>query len=63
MRVRVSSVKMHEVRLVLARAAMDARDELDELLSRPGVSFEHLVEAKDKFERVREAYDYVDSLS
>ena len=63
MRVRVSSVKMHEVRLVLARAAMDARDALDELLSRPGVSFERLVEAKDKFESIREAYDYVDSLS
>ena len=56
-------MKLHEVRLVLARAAMDARDALDELLSRPGVSFERLVEAKDKFESIREAYDYVDSLS
>lgn len=62
MRIRVSSVKMHEVRLVLARAAMDARSELDELLSRPGVGFERLVEAKDKFESIREAFDYVDSL-
>lgn len=62
MRIRVSSIRMEEVRLVLARAAMDAREELDELLSRPGVGFERLVAAKDKFERIREAFDYVDSL-
>ena len=62
MRVRVSSVKLHEVRLVLARAAMDAREELDELLSRPGVSLERLHEAKVKFEGLRSAYDYVDGV-
>lgn len=63
MRVRVSSVRLEEVRLVLAECTMDARDVLDELLSRPGVGFERLVEAKDKFERIRAAFDYVDSLS
>ena len=62
MRVRVSSARMYEVRLVLARAAMDARDELDELLSRPGVSLERLHEAKVKFEGLRSAYDYVDGV-
>ena len=63
MRVRVSSARMYEVRLVLARAAMDARDELDELLSRPGVSLERLVDAKAKFEGLRAAYDYVDGVT